>query len=106
LPRFDKPSPGFFFDNSPVVLFVELHIYNTVVLADRIWNELLPPHLPAELQHATRQPTIGVAPRHTEQFVYIRVTDENLEAIARYVALCALTYQAKTTQNPSEKFET
>jgi hypothetical protein len=28
---------------------------------------------------------------HTEQFVYIRVTDENLEAIARYVALCALT---------------
>jgi hypothetical protein len=32
LPRSDKPSPGFFFDNSPVVLFVELHTYNTVVL--------------------------------------------------------------------------
>src|SRR5260370_28258608 len=32
LPHSDKPSPGFFFDNSPVVLFVELHIYNTVVL--------------------------------------------------------------------------
>src|SRR5260370_38211830 len=35
LPHSDKPSPGFFFDNSPVVLFVELHIYNTVVLAAR-----------------------------------------------------------------------
>jgi putative NADH-flavin reductase len=32
LPRSDKSSPGFFFDNSPVVLFVELHTYNTVVL--------------------------------------------------------------------------
>jgi hypothetical protein len=29
-----KP-PEFFFDNSPVVLFVELHIYNTVVLKNR-----------------------------------------------------------------------
>jgi hypothetical protein len=34
LPRSDKPSPGFFFDNFPVVLFVELHIYNTVVLGN------------------------------------------------------------------------
>jgi hypothetical protein len=33
LPRSVKPSPEFFFDNSPVVLFVELRIYNTVVLA-------------------------------------------------------------------------
>jgi hypothetical protein len=33
LPRSGKPSPELFFDNSPVVLFVELHIYNTVVLA-------------------------------------------------------------------------
>jgi hypothetical protein len=32
LPRYDKPSPGFFFDNFPVVLFVERHTYNTVVL--------------------------------------------------------------------------
>jgi SRSO17 transposase len=31
LPRSGKPSPGLFFDNSPVVLFVELHICNTVV---------------------------------------------------------------------------
>jgi hypothetical protein len=33
LPRSDRLSPGFFFDNFPVVLFVELHIYNTVVLS-------------------------------------------------------------------------
>jgi hypothetical protein len=42
LPRSDKPLPEFFFDNSPVVLFVELHIYNTVVLSARndcdIWE--------------------------------------------------------------------
>src|SRR5437762_3642573 len=30
--RFDKPSHGFCSDNSPVVLFVELPFYNTVVL--------------------------------------------------------------------------
>jgi hypothetical protein len=33
LPHSDKPSPGFFVDNPPVVLFVALHTYNTVVLA-------------------------------------------------------------------------
>ena len=60
-------------------------------LGDRIWNELLPPRLPAELDHATRARAIGVAPSHSEQFAYIRVNDANLEAIARYVALCALT---------------
>jgi hypothetical protein len=32
LPRSGKLSREFFFDNSPVVLFVELHIYNTVVV--------------------------------------------------------------------------
>src|SRR6201998_1710976 len=35
LPRSDKPSPASFFDNFPVVLFGELHIYNTVVLVSR-----------------------------------------------------------------------
>src|SRR5206468_593914 len=30
--RFDKPSHGFCSDNSLVVLFVELHFYNTVVI--------------------------------------------------------------------------
>ena len=60
-------------------------------IGDRIWNELLPPRLPAELDHAARQETIGVAPSHTEQFAYTRVTDETLEAIARYFAICALT---------------
>src|ERR1700757_410882 len=40
LPRSDKPSPASFFDNFPVVLFVELHIYNTVVLGvfPRVYN--------------------------------------------------------------------
>ena len=59
-------------------------------IGDRIWNELLPPQLPAELHHANRDTTIGVAPRHSEQFAYIRVTEENLEVIARYLAVCAL----------------
>src|SRR5205823_7252395 len=60
-------------------------------IGDRIWMELLPSRLPTELGHATRQETIGVAPSHTEQFAYIRVTAENLEPIARYFAICALT---------------
>ena len=59
-------------------------------IGDRIWNELLPPQLPAELDRANRNTTIGVAPSHTEQFAYVRVTEENLEAIARYLAICAL----------------
>jgi hypothetical protein len=49
LPRSGKPSPEFFFDNSPVVLFVELRIYNTVVLVspeftpvDNGWNTTIP----------------------------------------------------------------
>src|ERR1700758_5280802 len=37
LPRSDKPSPASFFDNFPVVLFVELHIYNTVVLREKFF---------------------------------------------------------------------
>jgi hypothetical protein len=57
---------------------------------DRIWNELLPSRLPAELGNASRHGTIGVAPSHSEQFAYIRVTDENLEAVARYFSICAL----------------
>ncbi len=61
-----------------------------VEIGDRIWNELLPDELPAELDHANRHTTIGVAPNHTEQFAYVRVTDENLEAIARYLSICAL----------------
>ncbi len=52
-------------------------------IGDRIWNELLPPRLPAELDHATRDRTIGVAPSHTEQFAYALVTEDNLEAAAR-----------------------
>ena len=59
-------------------------------LGDRIWKELLPPQLPAELDRANRNTTIGVAPSHSEQFAYIRVTEHNLEAIARYVVVCAL----------------
>ena len=59
-------------------------------IGDRIWNELLPPQLPAELDHANRNTTLGVAPSHSEQFAYIRVTEDNLEAIARYLAICAL----------------
>ena len=51
-------------------------------IGDRIWNELLPPQLPAQLDRANRHTTIGVAPRHSEQFAYIRVTEENLEVIA------------------------
>jgi hypothetical protein len=38
LPRSGKPSREFFFDNSPVVLFVELRLYNTVVLGMRKRN--------------------------------------------------------------------
>jgi hypothetical protein len=60
-------------------------------IGDRIWNELLPAQLPVELDRANRDTTIGVAPRHSEQFAYIRVTEQNLEAIARYLAVCALT---------------
>ena len=60
-------------------------------IGDRMWNELLPPQLSAELDHANRHTTIGVAPSHSEQFAYTRVTDETLEAIARYFAICALT---------------
>jgi hypothetical protein len=59
-------------------------------IGDRIWNELLPDELPADLYHASRRNTIGVAPSHSEQFAYIRVTEQNLEAIARYQTLCAL----------------
>ena len=60
-------------------------------IGDRIWGELLPVRLSTELDHAERARTIGVAPSHTEQFAYIRVTDENLEAVSRYLAVCALT---------------
>src|SRR5216684_7295187 len=35
-------------------------------IGDRIWRELLPPRLPAELEHTTRERTIGVAPPHSE----------------------------------------
>lgn len=59
-------------------------------LGDKIWNGLLPPQLPAELDHANRNTTVGVAPSHREQFAYIRVTEENLEAVARYLAICVL----------------
>jgi hypothetical protein len=38
LPRSGKPSPEFFFHNSPVVRFVELRIYNTVVLGEYFRN--------------------------------------------------------------------
>jgi hypothetical protein len=60
-------------------------------IGDRIWNELLPARLPAELDRANRDTTIGVAPNHSEQFAYIRVTEQSLEAIARYLAVGALT---------------
>jgi hypothetical protein len=60
-------------------------------IGDRIWGELLPLRLPAELEHTTRERTIGVAPAHSEKFAYVRVTDDNLEPAARYVAICALT---------------
>ena len=60
-------------------------------IGDRIWGELLPPRLLAELDHAARDRTIGVAPSHSEQFAYARVTEENLEIAARYLAICALT---------------
>jgi hypothetical protein len=59
-------------------------------IGDRIWNELLPDELSAELYHANRRNTIGVAPSHSEQFAYIRVTEQNLEVIARYLTVCAL----------------
>ena len=59
-------------------------------IGDRIWEELLPPRLPAELEHTTRERTIGVAPAHSEKFAYARVTDDNLELAARYLAICAL----------------
>ncbi len=47
-------------------------------IGDRIWNDLLPAQLPAELDRANRDMTIGVAPNHSEQFAYIRVTEQNL----------------------------
>jgi len=59
-------------------------------IGDRIWNDLLPPQLPLELDRANRHTTIGVAPRHSAQFAHIRVTEQSLEAIARYLAICAL----------------
>jgi hypothetical protein len=60
-------------------------------IGDRIRGELLPPRLPAELEHATRERTIGVAPAHSERFAYGRVTGDNLELAARYITICALT---------------
>jgi transposase-like protein len=60
-------------------------------IGDRIWGELLPPRLPAELEHTTRERTIGVAPAHSEKFAYVRVTDDDLELVARYLTICALT---------------
>jgi hypothetical protein len=60
-------------------------------IGDRIWGELLPPRLPAELEHTTRDRTIGVAPAHSEKFAYVHVTDDNLELAARYLTICALT---------------
>lgn len=59
-------------------------------IGDRIWNGLLPPQLPADLDHANQNTAIGVAPSHAERFAYIRVTEHNLEPIARYLAICAL----------------
>jgi hypothetical protein len=59
-------------------------------IGDRIWRDLLPAQLPAELDSANRNTTIGVAPSHSEQFAYIRAREENLETIARYLAICAL----------------
>jgi len=41
--------------------------------------------------NVTRQEMIGVASSHTEQFAYIHATDINVEIIARYFAICALT---------------
>jgi hypothetical protein len=60
-------------------------------IGDRIWGELLPPRLPVELEHATRERTIGVAPAHSEKFAYVRASDDNLETVARYLTICALT---------------
>jgi hypothetical protein len=60
-------------------------------IGDKIWGELLPPRLPLELEHTTRERTIGVAPAHSEKFVYVRVTDDNLELVARYLTICAVT---------------
>jgi hypothetical protein len=60
-------------------------------IGDRIRGELLPPRLPAELEHTPRERTIGVAPAHSEKFAYVRVTDDNLELVARYLTICALT---------------
>jgi hypothetical protein len=59
-------------------------------IGDRIWNELLPARLPAELQHRTRKETIGVAPAHSEQFAYVLVGADNFEYAVRYLAVCAL----------------
>ncbi|MGH9552775.1 MAG: hypothetical protein ACRD3W_25575, partial [Terriglobales bacterium] len=55
-------------------------------IGDRIWNELLPARLPAELQHRTRAQTIGVAPAHSEQFAYVLVGADNFEYAVRYLA--------------------
>lgn len=60
-------------------------------IGDRIWGELLPPRLPAELEHTTREQTMGIAPAHSEKFAYVRVTDDNLELAARYLTICGLT---------------
>lgn len=59
-------------------------------IGDRIWNEFLPTQLPLEPDRANRNTTIGIAPSHSEQFAYFRVTEPNLEAISRYLAVCAL----------------
>jgi hypothetical protein len=47
--RCDKPSPAFCFGNFPVVLFAELHIYNTVVLG----NDTDTAHLAAAMECPT-----------------------------------------------------
>ena len=59
-------------------------------IGDRIWDELLPTRLPAELHHRTREQTIGVAPAHSEQFAYVLVDEDNFEYAVRYLAVCAL----------------
>ena len=59
-------------------------------IGDKIWNDLLPIRLPEELQHRTREQTIGVAPAHSEQFAYVLVGEDNFEYAVRYLAVCAL----------------
>ena len=59
-------------------------------LAENIWDDVLPQEVPEFFEHMRRDLTIGVAPRHKEQFAYFPVmAGDNLRDIAAFLVACS-----------------